>query len=288
MRIRDWCITTAVARKGLPEGMCGSIVYSGLEAEGPAQLAAAGHMKALEDVRVAVLRSVAAELVDHVWGQPKPEDFGKALPDVEALLTSAGAAEKYGNTLDAALELAADTEQKQLAEQVKNDARRGSWLSAAGFFNTIAYRVGRFHAGVNSVPEVSAPLPELKERWVPQAYWAWKAVTDALANSQEYPAVVASGALSGAGSVLSAGGSQRFIGAVLASIGIKDIAIQQTGNPVADLANFGHSLINRALYAMGALARSGGGIGDLRRGEFGRVHIRVAGSGTDFSRPYSA
>ena len=145
---------------GMPDAMCGAVRFSGLEADGAPGIAAQGHRRALTALMPAI-RSIAGRLAAHyVPGTPV---YGRPLPDIDGLLSGQDLAGAYADVLDGALTRAASEEQQALAEVVAEDAREASWMAAAGFFNTIAHRVGLFQAAAHNVPSVALPTPSLDE-----------------------------------------------------------------------------------------------------------------------------
>ena len=87
--------------------------------------------------------------------------YGRPLPDIDGLLSEQDLAGSYARVLDEALTRAASEERQELARVVAEDAREASWMAAAGFFNTIAHRVGLFQAAAHNVPSVALPVPSL-------------------------------------------------------------------------------------------------------------------------------
>ncbi len=246
--------------RGMPDGMCGSIRFSGLEADGAPGLAAEGHRRALTGVLPAV-RAIAAGLAAHyVPGTPL---YGRPLPDIDALLTGQDLAGIYARVLDSALTQAASEERETLARVVAEDAREASWMAAASFFNTIAHRVGLFQAAAHNVPSVALPTPSLDE-WVPAADAAVKGVAAQLARSRDYHPMLLSAADAGAGALPASGdGDGGMVSGLLEFIDLDSVIVADSGNPIADLAALGHGLLNAALAAVAALMGAATGSGLL-------------------------
>ena len=257
------------ARVGMPKDLCGSITFYGLADEGVRATAAAGHRAALVGV-ISAIRRIAADLGAHyVEGSPVE---GQPLPDVDEMLRAARLAESYSTTIEAALVRAAGEEHVALLEAVAEDAARASWLSAASFFNTIARRAGVFQNAVHNVPATALPLPILTNV-VPDAHVAVIGVLEALAGARDYSPMLSSVALRPVGvAAVSTDGGSGLDGGLLNVIDFESVTISQSGNPIADLASYGHGLINAALYALatlGGLAIGSGVLGFL--GKFGRM-----------------
>ena len=246
--------------RGMPDGMCGAIRFSGLEADGAPGLAAEGHRRALTGLFPAI-RSIAAGLAAHyVPGTPL---YGRPLPDIDALLASRDLAGAYARVLDDALTQAASEERATLARVVAEDAREASWMAAASFFNTIAHRVGLFQAAAHNVPSVALPTPSLDE-WVPSADAAVKGVAAQLGRSSRYHPMLLSAADAGAGALPSSdGGSGGMVSGLLEFIDLDSVIVADSGNPIADLAALGHGLLNAALAAVAALMGAATGSGLL-------------------------
>ena len=82
---------------GMPDGMCGTIRFSGLEADGAPGIAAEGHRRALTGLLPAI-RAIAARLAAHyVPGTPL---YGRPLPDIDDLMARQDLAGSYARTLD--------------------------------------------------------------------------------------------------------------------------------------------------------------------------------------------
>ena len=245
--------------RGMPDGMCGSIRFSGLEADGAPGLAAEGHRRALTGLLPAV-RSIAAGLAAHyVPGTPL---YGRLLPDIDGLLAGQDLAGSYARVLDGALTQAASEERETLARVVAEDAREASWMAAASFFNTIAHRVGLFQAAAHNVPSVALPTPSLDE-WVPAADAAVKGVAAQLARSRDYHPMLLSAADAGAGALPSPGGDGGMVSGLLEFIDLDSVIVADSGNPIADLSALGHGLLNAALAAVAALMGAATGSGLL-------------------------
>ena len=236
-------------RRGMPRSLCGAVRFEGLDRDGSRGIAAHGHRKALTSL-LPQLRELAVELGDrYVPGSPA---YGKSLPDVEAALDARGLAEAYAAVLDDALRRAASEERRALEAAVAEDARESSWLSAASFFNTVATRTGLFQAAARNVPGAALPLPGL-DRWSPAAGAAVKNLLAALADSRAWQPVSFTGG--GAGSLpIASGGDRGLAGGLFAFIDLDATVIADGGNPIADLAGFGHSLVAAALSAVAALS----------------------------------
>lgn len=236
-------------RRGMPRSLCGAVRFEGLDRDGSRGIAAHGHRKALTSL-LPQLRELAVELGDrYVPGSPA---YGKSLPDVEAALDARGLAEAYAAVLDDALRRAASEERRALEAAVAEDARESSWLSAASFFNTVATRTGLFQAAARNVPGAALPLPGL-DRWSPAAGAAVKNLLAALADSRAWQPVSFTGG--GGGSLpIASGGDRGLAGGLFAFIDLDATVIADGGNPIADLAGFGHSLVAAALSAVAALS----------------------------------
>ena len=245
---------------GMPDGMCGAIRFSGLEADGAPGLAAEGHRRALTGLLPAI-RSIAGRLAAHyVPGTPL---YGRPLPDIDALMAGQGLAGAYARVLNDALTRAASEERAMLARVVAEDAREASWMAAASFFNTIAHRVGLFQAAAHNVPSVALPVPSLDE-WTPTADAAVKGVAAQLARSRHYHPMLLSAANAGAGALPSSDGeSGGMVSGLLKFIDLDSVIVADSGNPIADLAALGHGLLNAALAAVAALMGAATGSGLL-------------------------
>ena len=247
--------------RGMPDGMCGAIRFSGLEADGAPGLAAEGHRRALTGLLPAV-RAIAGGLAAHyVPGTPF---YGRPLPDIDALLAGQDLAGAYARVLDEALTRAASEERATLARVVAEDAREASWMAAASFFNTIAHRVGLFQAAAHNVPSVALPTPSLDE-WVPSADAAVKGVAAQLARSSRYHPMLLSAADAGAGALPASGDGESggMVSGLLEFIDLDSVIVADSGNPIADLAALGHGLLNAALAAVAALMGAATGSGLL-------------------------
>ena len=244
---------------GMPDAMCGSIRFSGLEADGAPGVAAEGHRRALTALMPAI-RSTAGRLAAHfVPGTPV---YGRPLPNIDGLLSAHDLAGSYARVLDDALTQAASEERRELARVVAEDAREASWMAAAGFFNTIAHRVGLFQAAAHNVPSVALPTPSLDE-WVPSADAAVKGVAAQLARSRDYHPMLLSAANAGAGALPAADGDDGMISGLLEFIDLDSVIVADSGNPIADLAALGHGLLNAALASVAALMGAATGSGLL-------------------------
>ena len=246
--------------RGMPDGMCGAIRFSGLEADGAPGLAAEGHRRALTGLLPSI-RNIAAGLAAHyVPGTPV---YGRPLPDIDGLLAGQDLAGSYARVLDDALTRAASEERETLARVVAEDAREASWMAAASFFNTIAHRVGLFQAAAHNVPSVALPTPSLDE-WVPSADAAVKGVAAQLARSSRYHPMLLSAADAGAGALPASGdGDGGMVSGLLEFIDLDSVIVADSGNPIADLAALGHGLLNAALAAVAALMGAATGSGLL-------------------------
>ena len=241
---------------GAPENVCGAVRFGGATADGARRAVAEGY----EDSFRTLWREVeayAVEIAKHIV--PGQEAFTGILPDIEAFLVEKDMAARYREAVTGSLKSALEEERKETREIIAEDARTSNWLAAASFFNTIAYRIGRFEAAASDGPEVALPVAELME-WSPAAADAVQAVMRALENSEDYNPVVRSG--SQALPVSDAtGGSRRASGGLLKWIDLDNVIVADSGNPVADLARMGHRLINAAMGAVVALATVSAGVG---------------------------
>ena len=254
-------------RRGLPREMCGAVRYRGLHvrkirpdrssafgfdmlnqteyvpAEGPRGDAARAHYAALEGLRPH-LRLRAVRLGDRfVPGNPA---YGRPLPDLDAFL--AGLASDYARALDAALRSAAADERDALEKAVADDAERRGWLSAAAFFNTIARRTGAFQTSAWNLPDAALPAGSLEGASKPAAA-AVQALTVALAQTRGWKPV-----LFGGGALPSSGGDGGVGAGLWDWLSIDAASLPDSGNPIADLAGYGHDLLFNAMTAIGALA----------------------------------
>ena len=245
--------------RGMPDDMCGTIRFAGLDAGGAPGLAAEGHRQALAGVLPAI-QTIAARLAAHyVPGTPV---YGRPLPDIEGLMAAQDLAGSYARTLDAALTRAASEERETLARVVAEDAREASWMAAASFFNTIAHRVGLFQAAAHNVPAVDLPTPSLAE-WAPAADAAVKGVAAQLARSRQYHPMLLSAATAGAGALPAPKAEGGMVSGLLEFIDLDSVIVADSGNPIADLAALGHGLLNAALAAIAALMGAATGSGLL-------------------------
>ena len=237
--------------RGMPRDLCGAVRFDGLDGEGSRGIAAHGHRRAMEGLFPA-LQQLAAELGDrYLPGSPV---HGQPLPDVEAAMNARGLAESYEAVLDEALGRAASEERLALERVVAEDAAGSSWLAAAGFFNTIASRTGLFQAAAHNVPDAALPLPSLEE-WSPPAAAAVKGVLAALASSRTWQPVFFAAGGGIAGTLPAAGGGDGgLVAGLFEFIDLDAVVIADSGNPIADLAGFGHDLIASALGAIGAIS----------------------------------
>ena len=263
---------------GMPDGMCGAIRFSGLEAGGAPGVAAEGHRRALTALMPAI-RNTASRLAAHYV--PGTHLYGRPLPDIDGLLSGQDLAGAYARALDDALTRAASEERLELARVVAEDAREASWMAAASFFNTIAHRAGLFQAAAHNVPSVALPTPSLDE-WVPAADAAVKGVAAQLARSRGYHPMLLSAADAGAAALPSADGDSGMVSGLLTFIDLDSVIVADSGNPIADLAALGHGLLNAALAATAALMGAATGSGlprvhPLHRQGIGCLRIRVAG-----------
>ena len=245
--------------RGMPGDLCGAIRFAGLGAEGALGIAAAGHRNALAGL-LPDLRAIAAGVAAHyVTGSP---DYGRPLPDLDALLERSGLAGRYAGVLDSALAEAASEEQAALALVVAEDAKAVSWMSAASFFNTIAHRTGLFQAAAHNIPAVSLPPPSLGQ-WAPAADAAVKGLTTALIQSRGYQPLLFSAAAGSAAAFPAPGGDGGMASGLLEFIDLDSVIVADSGNPIADLAALGHGLMNAALAAMTVLMGAAAGSGLL-------------------------
>ncbi len=247
-------------RGGMPGDLCGSIRFDGLDGEGPGALAAAGHRDALEGL-FPVIGELAARFGDHYV--PGSQVYGQPLPDVDTILREGDLAGTYASVLGQALRDAATAETRAMEDRLAEDAARSSWLSAAGFFNTIAARTGRFRAAVQNVPDVSLPLPSLED-WLPRSAAAVRALVAALAHSRHYQPVFFSAAAGVTGSLpTAAGGASGLVDSLLEFIDLDTIIVADSGNPVADLSGMGHNLISASVASIMAISGAAAGSGFL-------------------------
>ena len=137
---------------------------------------------------------------------------------------------------------------------VAEDAAGSSWLAAAGFFNTIASRTGLFQAAAHNVPDAALPLPSLEE-WSPPAAAAVKGLLGALASSRTWQPVFFSAGAGVSGTLPAVGGGDGgLVAGLFEFIDLDAAVVADSGNPIADLAGFGHDLIASALGAIGAIS----------------------------------
>ena len=246
--------------RGMPRDLCGAVRFERLDGDGARGIAAHGHRRALTGLFPAI-RELAVELGDrYVPGSPA---YGRPLPDLEAALDARGLAEAYTAVLDTELARAASEERRALERAVAEDARESSWLSAAGFFNTVAHRAGLFQAAAREVPGVALPLPSLEE-WSPAAGAAVRNLLAALAASRAWqPVFFAAGAGATGSLPVAAGGDRGPAADLFAFIDLDATAVADSGNPIADLAGFGHSLVAAAMSAIAALSGVAAGSGLL-------------------------
>ena len=237
--------------RGMPRDLCGAVRFDGIDGEGARGIAANGHRRALEGLFPAI-RELAADLGDrYLPGSPV---HGQPLPDVEAAMNGRGLARSYEAVLDEALGRAASEERLALERAVAEDAAGSSWLAAAGFFNTIASRTGLFQAAAHNVPDAALPLPSLEE-WSPPAAAAVKGVLAALASSRTWQPVFFAAGGGVTGTLPAAGGGDGgLVAGLFEFIDLDSVVIADSGNPIADLAGFGHDLIASALSAIGAIS----------------------------------
>ena len=152
------------------------------------------------------------------------------------------------------LSRAASEERLALERAVAEDAAGSSWLAAAGFFNTIASRTGLFQAAAHNVPDAALPLPSLEE-WSPPAAAAVKGLLATLASSRTWQPVFFAAGGGVAGTLPAAGsGDGGLVAGLFEFIDLDAVVIADSGNPIADLAGFGHDLIASALGAIGAIS----------------------------------
>ena len=98
------------------------------------------------------------------------------------------------------------------------------------------------------------PLPSLEE-WSPPAAAAVKGVLAALASSWTWQPVFFAAGGGVTGTLPAAGGGEGGLMAGLFEfIDLDAVVIADSGNPIADLAGFGHDLIASALGAIGAIS----------------------------------
>ena len=99
--------------RGMPDAMCGSIRFSGLEADGAPGLAARGDTAGPLTGLLPAIRSIAGRLAAHyVPGTPL---YGRPLPDIDDLMAGQDLAGSYARVLDDALSRAASEERETLA-----------------------------------------------------------------------------------------------------------------------------------------------------------------------------
>ena len=246
--------------RGMPRSLCGAVRFDGLDGDDAGAIAARGHLEAFERVRP-VLAELAAALGAHYV--PGAAAYGRPLPGVEDALRARNLAGAYAGVLDAALARAASEERRALERRVAEDAAASSWLSAAAFFNTIAARTGRFQAAARNAPRAALPLPGL-ERWSPPAAAAVKGLLAALSSSRDFPPVFFTAGAGATASLPAApGGSRDLVGGLFELIDLDAATVAESGNPVADLAAFGHGLIAAAMTAFTALSGVAAGSGLL-------------------------
>ena len=149
--------------------------------------------------------------------------------------------------------------EREVAEAVS----KASWLSAAGFFNTIAARAGRFQNSVHNMPDVLLPLPSLSN-WSPQAAAAVSGLMASLADSTLYQPVFFAAAAGVTGSLPTAsGGSRSLVDSLFEFIDLEAVVIADSGNPVADLTGMGHNLIAASIASVVAISGAAAGSGLL-------------------------
>ena len=235
--------------RGMPRDLCGAVRFDGLDGEGSRGIAAHGHRRALEGLLPAI-GELAAVLGDRYL--PGSQVHGQPLPDVEAAMNARGLAESYEAVLDEALGRAASEERLALERAVAEDAAGSSWLAAAaGFFNTIASRTGLFQAAAHNVPDAALPLASLEE-WSPPAAAAVKGLLASLASSRTWQPVFFAAGAGVTGTLPAAGGGDGgLVAGLFEFIDLDSVVIADSGNPIADLAGFGHDLIASALGAIG-------------------------------------
>ena len=237
--------------RGMPRDLCGAVRFDGLDGEGARGIAAHGHRRALEGLLPAI-GELAADLGDRFL--PGSPIHGQPLPDVEAAMNARGLAESYEAVLDEALGRATSEERLALERAVAEDAAGSSWLAAAGFFNTIASRTGLFQAAAHNVPDAALPLASL-EQWSPPAAAAVKGLLAALASSRTWQPVFFAAGAGVTGTLPAAGGGDGgLVAGLFEFIDLDSVVIADSGNPIADLAGFGHDLIASALGAIGAIS----------------------------------
>ena len=246
--------------RGMPQGLCGTVRFEGLDGEGSRGIAARGHQRALEGLFPA-LSELAAEIGErYVPGSPA---YGRPLPDIGAALDRRGLAGAYAAVLDAELARAASEERLALERAVAEDAAASSWLAAASFFNTLAARTGRFQAAARGVPRAALPLPSIEE-WSPPAAAAVKGMLAALAASPDWQPVSFAAGAGAAGPLPAAtGGGSGPVDSLFAFIDMESVIVADSGNPIADLAGFGHSLVAAATGAIAVLSGVAAGSGLL-------------------------
>ena len=234
----------------MPRALCGSVRFSDRFGNSPeAQLARMQREAFL--ARGPAVRDAAARLAGHFT--PGHADHGQPLPDVEALLDGAGIGDAYIAEVRAGIHRALPESERAMIDAVRRDAAQVGWLGAASVFSTIARRSGGFAAAATDIPQVELPHGEL-ERWSPPAAAAVRAVSEALASSEAYPTLA--GARPGLGSVGVFGGGTAISalpGGLLDWIDVADITVADTGAPLRDLSDFGHSLVLKALWALATL-----------------------------------
>ena len=231
---------------GAPENLCGAVRFGDLTVDGSREAVAEGYLSAFRSIWADVEGAAGEVAYRFVDGTP---EYGREMPDVEALLD--GLAERYDAMVDEAIGVALLEERDETREIIAEDARAANWLAAASFFNTMAYRIGRFEAAASDGPQVALPVGELEE-WSAPAAAAVHGVASALEGSAVYNPT---GRSASSASPVSegAGGTPRTAQGLLRFIDLDNVIVADSGNPIADLAAMGHRLINAALVAVGTL-----------------------------------
>ena len=237
--------------RGLPGSVCGSVTFVGLNEDGARGIAARAHRLAWSAVQPSV-RNVAMEVGDHyVAGSAS---YGKALPDIGALLDGVGAAEAYRAALELGMKEAAAVGQAELEKAIGEDAVRMGWVSAASFVNTLSRSAGRIRSAARNIPQAGLFSEEL-EAWSPQGWAAVQGVVKGLQGNHHYqlmPIGLVAGIGSGRAAVEGRGGS--LLRRVMNFIDPETVMVAESGNPMLDLANMGYGLIESGLAVMAALA----------------------------------
>ena len=232
--------------KGAPENVCGAVRFGGATVDGARRAVAEGYEDAFLTLWAEVETYAGGLAYRLVPGAP---EYGQELPNIRAFLVGRRMAERFEEAVGGTMAAALEQERDETRELIAEDSRTSNWLAAASFFNTIAYRIGRFEAAASDGPEVALPVAEIGE-WSPAAAGAAQVVMRALGESETYnPAVRSGGQASPVSDAI--GGNRPASGGLMKWIDLDNVIVADSGNPVADLAAMGHRLI---LAAMGAVA----------------------------------